>query len=108
MTNDKRTVIDFRKRKFFRTTKAVINDESKLTRPVEIAVYTVLCMYADNTDMTSHPSVSTIAKKARCSDRVVHRSLKVLEDVGYIKIVNRTDGKGFKTSNQYILLDVDE
>lgn len=99
-------VLDFRKRRFFRTTRKVIDDESILTKPVEIAVYTVLCMYADNEDMSSHPSVSTIAKKSRCSERVVHRTLRTLEEVGYIRVVNRKDSRGFKSSNQYILLDV--
>lgn len=108
MTKDKRTVIDFRKRRFFRVTKEVVNNTDKLTKPVEIAVYAVLCMYANNDDTTSIPSVATIAEKARCSERVVHRSLNVLRDAGYIKIINRTDKNGFKTSNQYALLDVDE
>lgn len=106
MAKDNFAVLDFRRRRFFRTTRAVVNNDNVLTKPVEIAVYTVLCMYADNNDTTSHPSVSTIAKKARCSERVVHRTLRTLEEVGYIKINNRTDSRGFKTSNQYVLLDV--
>lgn len=108
MSEDKRTVIDFRKRRFTQVTRQVINDTSKLTKPVEIAVYTVLCMYADNDTKLSYPSVETIAKKARCSTRVAHRSLTALRDVGYIDIINRTDHNGFKTSNQYALLDVPE
>lgn len=106
-SNDsERTVIDFRKRRFFRTTRSVIDRHDVLDKPVEIAIYTVLCMYADNSDMSSHPSVATIAKKARCSERVAHRSLKTLKDAGYIEIINRSDLNGFKTSNQYVLLDV--
>lgn len=101
-----RTVIDFRKRRFTQVTRKVIEDTSKLTKPVEIAVYTVLCMYADNDTKLSYPSVETIAKKARCSVRVAHRSLAALKDAGYIDVINRTDNNGFKTSNQYALLDV--
>lgn len=108
MTQDKRTVIDFRKRRFVQVTREVVHNTDKLTKPVEIAVYAVLCMYADNDDKTSHPSVATIAEKSRSSERVVHRALSVLKDAGYIDIVNRTDWKGFKTSNQYVLLDVKE
>lgn len=103
---NKRTVVDFRKRRFIQITREVVHNTDKLTKPVEIAVYTILCMCADNDDKTSHPSVSTIAEKARCSERVVHRALIVLKDAGYIDIVNRTDRNGFKTSNQYVLLDV--
>lgn len=87
-------------------TKAVFSNTSKLSKPVDLAVYSVLCMYADNNDKTSHPSVATIAKMSRCSERVVHRSLATLKDAGYIDIINRTDKNGFKTSNQYALLDV--
>lgn len=108
MSEDKRTVIDFRKRRFTQVTRKVIDDTSKLTKPVEIAVYAVLCMYADNDTKLSYPSVETIATKARCSTRVAHRSLIALRDAGYIEIINRTDHNGFKTSNQYALLDVEE
>lgn len=108
MSDDKRTVIDFRKRRFTQVTRKVIDDTSKLTKPVEIAVYAVLCMYADNDTKLSYPSVETIAKKSRCSTRVAHRSLIALRDAGYIEIINRTDHNGFKTSNQYALLDVEE
>lgn len=108
MNEDKRTVIDFRKRRFTQVTRKVIDDTSKLTKPVEIAVYTVLCMYADNDTKLSYPSVETIAKKSRCSTRVAHRSLIALRDAGYIEIINRADHNGFKTSNQYALLDVEE
>lgn len=106
MKADNRTVIDFRKRRFTQVTRRVLDDTSKLTKPVELAVYAILCMYADNDTKLSYPSVETIAKKARCSTRVAHRSLLALRDAGYIEIINRTDRNGFKTSNQYALLDV--
>src|SRR5699024_904972 len=99
-------VLDFRKRKFFRMTRTVLDDESNGLKPVDITVYSVLCMYADNDDMSAYPSVDTIAKKSRCSERTVYRSLDNLKEGGYIDIVNRKDKRGFKTSNQYILLDV--
>lgn len=102
------TVIDFRKRKFFRTTKSVIDNDDVLTKPVDIAVYTVLCMYADNEEASSYPRVETIAKKSRCSERVARRSLQTLHDVGYIYIQPRKDARGYRTSNQYFLLDIDE
>lgn len=106
MLKDTRTVIDFRKRRFVQVTREVLHNEAKLTKPAEIAVYAVLCMYADNDEKTSHPSVATIAKKSRCSERAVHRALATLKDAGYIEIINRADKNGFRTSNQYALLDV--
>src|SRR5690625_2456944 len=101
-------ILDFRKRKFFRMTRAVIDDESIELKPVDITVYAVLCMYADNDDMSSYPSIETLARKSRCSERTVYRSLDTLKDAGYIDIINRFDKRGFKTSNQYIILDVSE
>lgn len=103
-----KTILDFRKRKFFRMTRAVVFDEDNALKPVDIAVYSVLCMYADNVDTSSYPSVDTIAKKARCSVRTVHRSLDTLKETRYIDIINRNDARGLRTSSQYILLDVPE
>ena len=105
MTDD-RTVIDWRERKFFRMTRDIVDKDTQLTKPVDIAIYAVLCMYADNETKDSHPSVATIAEKARCSERVARRSLQTLKDVGYIDIRERRDARGFQTSNQYVLLDV--
>lgn len=108
MEDKERIVIDFRKRRFVQVTHEVIRNERKLTKPVEIAVYAVLCMYADNVTKETHPSVATIAKKARCSEKSVHRAIQALKDAEYIDIINRFDHNGFKTSNQYVLLDVEE
>ncbi|MGN7387784.1 helix-turn-helix domain-containing protein [Sporosarcina sp. SAFN-015] len=105
MPKDK-VVIDFRERPFFLMTRDVVDKDTKLEKPVDIAVYAVLCMYADNNDKTSYPSVETIAKKARCSERVARRSLQNLKDAGYIDIRKRADARGFQASNQYVLLDV--
>lgn len=100
-------ILDFRKRKFFRMTRDIIDKDNGL-KPVDITVYSVLCMYADNIDMTAYPSIQTIAEKSRCSERSVYRALDALKDAGYIEIKNRFDGRGYKTTNQYILLDVED
>lgn len=104
----KKPVLDFRKRKFFRMTRAIFDDVSFELKPVDITVYAVLCMYADNNDMTAYPSVDTLAEKARCSTRTARRSLYTLEEAKYIEIRERRDTRGFQTSNQYVLLDVDK
>jgi len=105
--SDNRTVIDFRKRKFFMMTRDVVDKDTQLTKPVDIAIYAVLCMYADNNSKDSYPKVETIAEKARCSERVARRSLQSLKDAGYVDIIERRDARGYQTSNQYVLLDVD-
>lgn len=106
MTKNK-TVIDFRKRSFFLMTKDIVDKDVNLTKSVDIAIYAVLCMYADNDSKDAYPSVLTIAEKARCSERTARRSLQSLKDAGYIEITERRDARGFQTSNQYALLDVD-
>src|SRR5699024_67729 len=103
MLENGKTVLDFRKRKFFRMTREVVFNEDVPLKPVDIAVYSVLCMYADNDDASSYPSVETIANKSRCSIRTAQRSIRTLEDVGYIGIKNRFDRRGFKTTNHYII-----
>jgi predicted transcriptional regulator len=100
-------VIDFRKRKFIQVTRDVVANDTKLKKASDISVYTVLCMYADNTSKLSWPSVETIAEKSRCSESGVRRSLANLKDAGYIDIRKRYDARGFQTSNQYVLLDVE-
>ncbi|MGG1595945.1 helix-turn-helix domain-containing protein [Terribacillus saccharophilus] len=104
--SEERDVIDFRNRRFVQVTKSVINNDKVLTKPVDIAVYAVLCMYADNNTKMLHPKVLTIANKARCSESVARRSLVTLKEAGYIDIVPRFGKDGKQTSNQYVLLDV--
>lgn len=107
-SDSNKPILDFRKRKFFRMTKAIMHDDVNELKPVDIVVYSVLCMYADNDDTSSYPSVETISEKARCSKRTTHRAINTLKKAGYIDVRNRKDSRGFKTSNQYILLDVAE
>lgn len=102
---EERTVVDYRVNPFIMVTKQVIDNDEVLEKPVDLAVYIVLCMYADNQTKSSHPRVETIAKKARCSERVARRSIKNLEEAGYIEVKPRYDGRGHQASNQYILID---
>lgn len=100
-----RTVVDFRRNKFIRVTRDVVDDTSKLNHATDIAVYTVLCMYADNNTTESNPKIETIAEKARCSVRTVKRALERLKDAGYIEIRHRFNSKGQRASSQYVLID---
>ncbi len=58
-----------------------------------------LADYADD-DGRSYPAVSTIAKKARLSDRGVQKLLIVLERDGWVTI---DPGKGLKGTNLYTI-----
>lgn len=102
---EERTVVDFRSSKFIRVTREVVADTSKLRHASDIAVYTVLCYYADNTTKELNPKIKTIAEKARCSESTVKRALKNLEEAGYIEITHRYNSFGHRASNQYRLLD---
>jgi biotin operon repressor len=102
---EQRLVVDFRTRKFAQVTKAVLEDEVILDKPIQKLVYTMLCMYADNTKKDSYPSIKTIADKCYCSENTVRSALKKLKEVGLIEIRERRWPDGSQTSNQYILLD---
>lgn len=102
---EERTVVDFRSSKFVRVTREVIENSSQLKHASDIAVYTVLCYYADNTTKELHPKIKTIAEKARCSESTVKRALRNLEEAGYIEISHRYNTFGHRASNQYRLLD---
>lgn len=100
-----RTVVDFRANNFIRVTREVVDNTEKLTHSTDIAVYAVLCMYADNQRMESNPKIETIAEKARCSVRTVKRSLARLKDAGYIDVEHRSNRYGHRASSIYYLLD---
>ncbi|MBA9027588.1 helix-turn-helix domain-containing protein [Peribacillus huizhouensis] len=100
-----RLVVDFRKRKFAQVTKSVLNDEVVLDKPIQKLVYTMLCMYADNTTKDSYPSIKTLAKKCYCSENTVRGALKKLQEVGVIDAETRYRSDGSQTSNIYQLVD---
>lgn len=98
--------IDFKKRPFIMVSRDVIMSDA-ITKPVELAIYSVLCMYADNNTKSSFPHVSTIARMARCSESVARRTIKKLQDKGLIKVeprYSKHDGK--QLANKYTLLDI--
>ena len=98
-------MVDFRKRKFVQVTKSVLSDESELDKPIQKLVYTMLCMYADNTTKDSWPSVKTLARKCFCSENTVRAALKKLQEVGVIEAKSRFREDGSQNSNMYYLVD---
>ena len=101
--NEKHRVLDFHDQRFSRVTKCVLNDEVHLDKPAQKLVYAVLCMYADNTSMKSHPSVQTLAKKTCCAENTVRAALKRLEELELVKVTRRRRGIE-NLSNEYTLL----
>ncbi|MEG0077409.1 MAG: helix-turn-helix domain-containing protein [Anaerorhabdus sp.] len=68
-----------------------------------VAVYKVLLQYADRKTWSCFPSISTISKDTKLSDRTVRRQLNVLVKEGFvIKIARKRENKGY-TSNLYFL-----
>lgn len=66
----------------------------------EIAVYSVLAMYADN-DGYCYPSVATIAAHLECSVRQVKKVLGILAELKIVHILPRYGKDGSQTSNLY-------
>ncbi|WP_060210227.1 helix-turn-helix domain-containing protein [Sporosarcina koreensis] len=101
--NGRKNVLDFHDHRFSRVTKDVLNDEKYLDKPAQKLVYAILCMYADNTSMKSHPSIQTLARKACCSENTVRAALIKLEAENLLSIRRRKNGKK-NFSNEYTLL----
>jgi hypothetical protein len=103
----KKKAIDFHDHRFIRVTKAVMDDEVYLYKPIQKLVYGVLCFYADNKTLKSYPSVKTIANKCLCSENTARSALRRLAEMELIDITPRTDKNG-QTSNEYTVLEPPE
>ncbi|WP_420535554.1 helix-turn-helix domain-containing protein [Alkalihalobacillus pseudalcaliphilus] len=76
-----------------------------LTRPTDKLVYVMLCMYADNETLTSYPSIERLAELCGCSERMVRYSISRLKEAELISVEARYDGRGYRSSNVYYILD---
>ena len=70
----------------------------------ELAVYLVLCAYADSREGTCFPSYQTIAGKAGCSRRKAIDAVARLESLGLIRKEVRKNPCGDNTSNLYTIV----
>ena len=70
----------------------------------ELAVYLVLCAYADSREGTCFPSYQTIAGKAGCSRRKAIDAVDRLESLGLIRKEVRKNPCGDNTSNLYTIV----
>lgn len=78
---------------------------SKLDNPYELSVYVYLRKHADHTTGTCFPSIATLEKETKISEKKIRLILKDLKEKKLITIQNRTLGNGGKTSNIYRLLE---
>jgi hypothetical protein len=101
MTIERMQINDRRKVPFCIVETRVLEDGDLST--YDKMIYIALCSFASSRDRECFPAVSTIAKRASCSERQVRVSLGVLEDLGYIQRTFVTGG-----STVYTLLDLDE
>lgn len=102
MKND-RGVIDRRNVPFIMVTRAVYEDET--LKAADKALYSALCMFADNETADCYPSRDTLIRTAGISDYSFRKSIKTLQEKGYIAVKSRYGNNG-QLSNLYILLDV--
>lgn len=96
-------VIDFRTSKFVMIPRTLVEDASLLMR--DKAVYTALCLFANNDTKQAYPSAETIAGISGCSRNSVFRAIDALEKAGYLRRERRKNGHGRQTTNIYYLLD---
>lgn len=79
--------------------KAVVMDER--LKAIDKAVFLSLISFSGGWDReNTFPGRNAIARRAGCSLESVKRSLKLLEELGYLKIVHRVSGK-VNLSNMY-------
>ncbi|MDR3354131.1 MAG: helix-turn-helix domain-containing protein [Synergistaceae bacterium] len=68
---------------------AIIDPELSI---YDTSVYMALCSFASNLNGCAYPSMQTLAERAKCSVRQARKSIRVLEERGYITIGMRTGG----------------
>ena len=73
----------------------------------DMAVFFCLSFYADNETGKCFPNLSTLAKASKLSVNTVRKSIKNLEQVGFIK-VEKKKIDGMRLSNVYTILDPSE
>lgn len=78
---------------------------TKLDNPYELSVYVYLKKHADHATGTCYPSIATLEKETKISEKKIRLILKDLKDKKLITIQNRTLVNGGKTSNIYKLLE---
>lgn len=86
---------------YARVPLAAILDER--TTGTDIQVFTAMCTFADNNEGTLYPSYSTLAKRAKCSERTARYCVENLVKYGHVIKVKRKTGLT-NQSNMYIIV----
>ena len=96
-------VRDMRNGHFFWMHNVVLDDYGAQLGAYGIAVYAVLCRFANNETQLAFPGIATIASRVACSERQVQRMLKKLEAIGLIGIRSVNTKTGAYAHNEYVL-----
>lgn len=81
-------------------------DRERLENPTQIAVWLCMCDHVSGSRYGASsvfPSVGTIAKWTKCSESTVKRTMRRLEELGFLRVTQRFDGSR-QTSNEYTLV----
>lgn len=92
----------------FPTPSELFDDTDEELTATDTVVYVVLSMFLGRDSLTDFPSADEIAQKARISSRTVKRSLRKLEEKGYVETFERRDERGIRTTNRYIVRGVND
>lgn len=95
---------DFRHNPFTQVTAHAIADHTNGLSSTDIAVFCAICFHLGNRTRKGFPSHKTIAQMSRVSPRTVKRSIKKLEEAGYIRVEERFKA-GRQWSNVYHAVD---
>ena len=94
----------YKKNKFIQIENSFINNSQYSI--YEKMVYMSLCTYAFQKN-NCYPSHSTLAENLGINRRTIIRTIKSLEEKGAIIVIKRKFQSNRKTSNLYILADID-
>jgi hypothetical protein len=103
---DRIEVRDLRGGGWFRVDNTVIDKYGAALGAYGIAVYAVLCRFANNDTQETYPSLATIGKRIGCARSTVQKSIKALEVEGLICKEQVRSDRGDWDHNRYWLLDV--
>ena len=101
MEHDEQFQVEFKSRFIMVNYDAVMGGQ--LTSH-EIAVYVVMCAFANNIDKSCFPSYQTLADRAGCSRRTAIRAVSRLSELGFIEKQAQCSKAGDSKSNLYLIM----
>jgi hypothetical protein len=82
--------------------------EHRSLTATDVLVYATIARFADNRTGEAYPSRATIAGLARSSVDTVDRSIRILEQAGFLTKERRKGPKGEPASNLYVVHEIAE